>query len=207
MRKSLLIAALGAVLPMFMSDVVAAAAAAPLPPGDVPATPATEAGMDPVGESTSTVAAAVVASAESTSTQPTSPVAESTAEVPNAAPAADAGAHEAGDAPAAGGDVPNGAPAAAEPTTALGSATSAVGADTTSPIAANSPVEQVPLRVTVAGHLEAIYRAVSDADKPAIDHAIGLKEHIGDVLHSIQNGIDVRSGEMVQKLEALFHKL
>jgi hypothetical protein len=61
--------------------------------------------------------------------------------------------------------------------------------------------------VTVAGHLEAIYRAVADADKPAIDQAVGLKEHIGDVLHKIRNGMDVRSGELVQKLEALFHKL
>lgn len=66
---------------------------------------------------------------------------------------------------------------------------------------------RLPLRMEVAQHLEAIYRAVADADKPAIDHAVGLKEHIGDVLHKIRNGMDVRSGELVQKLETLFHKL
>lgn len=185
-----------------------------LPPGDVPATPVPEAGTATAGES-------AIASENSTSGEQSSPSSISgtvstsqaaNAEVPNVAPAAAAGAPEAGDAPAAGGDVPNAAPAAVAPTTAPASATSAAGAGTTSPIGVSSPGEPgtytpMPLRAQVAQHLEAIYSAVANADKPVIDEAVGLKEHIGGVLQSIHNGMDVRTGEMVQKLEALFHKL
>jgi hypothetical protein len=69
----------------------------------------------------------------------------------------------------------------------------------------------VPLHMRVAQHLEAIYSLTRDATEQPVttvtQEAVGVKQHIAEVLHSIQNGIDVRSGELVQKLEALFHKL
>lgn len=214
MRKSLLIAALGAVLPMFMSDPVGAAA--PLPPGDQPQAPQ-EAGTATMGESTNVAsasspsessagdtAATAIASAVTAGTATSNSASQ--AEAGNVAPAADAGGQDpVGDAPVAGGDVPNAAPVAVEPTTAPASATSADGEGTTSPIGASSPASALPGQV--AQHLEAVYQTVVDHAEAATAAATDVKAHIGEVLHMIHNGIAVSEGQLVQKLEALFHKL
>jgi len=127
-------------------------------------------------------------------------------EVPNAVAAVDAGAPEAGDAHADGGELPNAASVAGEPTTALGSASNAAGESITSTIGASS-VDALPK--SVAAHLEAIYALV-------VDHVTGeqrgpdtgmLRTLIGDVLYRISNGMDVRQGELVTKLEALYQAL
>lgn len=67
---------------------------------------------------------------------------------------------------------------------------------------------ELPLSARVAHHLEAIYTMTKASEQATVTtEATGLKEHIGEVLHKVHNGIDVRSGELMQKLEALFHKL
>jgi hypothetical protein len=67
------------------------------------------------------------------------------------------------------------------------------------------------LHVQIAGHLEAIYQlALNSVENPGatIAQVAGdLKEHVADVLHKIRNGMAVAEGELVAKLEALFHKL
>jgi hypothetical protein len=112
------------------------------------------------------------------------------------------------DAPQQAAELPNAAPAAVESTTAPASAPSADGANTTSPIDASSGE---PLHVRVAAHLEAIFQMVKTdtarAPTEAETHAEHVKTHIGDVLHRISNGMAVAEGELVQKLEALYHML
>jgi hypothetical protein len=184
-----------------MSDPVAEAAAQL----------AQEAGTPAVGEQqtadTSPSAPAMVAEAPTSTVASDAP--QQAAELPNDGLTSGITASESGmPVASSSADVPNVAPAAVESTTEPGSAPSADGANITSPIAESS-VE--PLHVRVAAHLEAIFQMVkTDAERApteAESHAGHVKTHIGDVLHRISNGMAVAEGEMVQKLEALYRML
>jgi hypothetical protein len=65
--------------------------------------------------------------------------------------------------------------------------------------------------VSVAHHLEAIFSLVKGHTQSPIQTASAAateaKSHIGDILHKISNGMSVAEGELVQKLQKLFHLL
>jgi hypothetical protein len=223
MRKSLLLASLGAFLPMYMSDVAAAAVSAPeTAPQPSEAKP----------EVAADVIAAAVASAPVTDTGNASgsPATDAAA----ASTSTDASAGEPGNAaaPAAGaltsglieggqsavlaatgGDAPNAGatPAApvsvAEPASSAQSASSAAGASSNGA----SSGDDLPLYARVARHLEEIFRLTKyHADAPQktmAEQTAATKEHIGGILHRLYNGMQVTEGEVVASLSQLYNML
>jgi hypothetical protein len=108
------------------------------------------------------------------------------------------------------GDAPNAAPAVAEQPATQPSAAPASTPAGTLPTGASSPGDD-PLHVKVAGHLEAIYNLTKEAATTPVVQSAAVaseaKSHIGDILHKISNGMSVAEGELVQKLQKLFHLL
>jgi hypothetical protein len=129
-------------------------------------------------------------------------------DLPNVLPASTSGIAEESMPSADSGltaEVPNAVSGAAESTTVTDSASPVSGSGETSSIGANSG--EPPLHVRVAAHLEAIFSMVQEAAPTPSTDAIGLKTHVGDILHRISNGMAVTEGELVQKLESLYRML
>jgi hypothetical protein len=120
------------------------------------------------------------------------------------APLADSGMPQSTELSTASGDLPNVASGAADPTTEPDSAPSADGANTTSPTDASSAE---PPHVRIAAHLEAIYQIAKDIPHVMVVDTREVKNHVENVLHNISNGMAVSEGELVRKLEALYHML
>ncbi|MGG1947095.1 hypothetical protein AB1286_20140 [Trinickia sp. NRRL B-1857] len=235
MRKSILMAILGAALPTYMSDPTMPAVASPIPTGDasgggnstenagISAAPVPDADHTPEQRAAAWEAMGNVAGGTSSGEQSTAAASAEGAQAGvSAGEAGNAGASQASQsasssssqdsaAGAVGGDAPNAVLGAAAPSpSAEGSAMSAAGAATSSLIAGNSAAE-LPLHVRLAQHLEAIYQlAKEDVEKPVrslSQEAVELKAHIADTLHKLHNGIAVSEGVLVQKLEAILRLL
>lgn len=139
------------------------------------------------------------------------------ADLPNVPPASTSGTPQESTPNADSGlkaDVPNAVSGAAESTTDTASAIPASGSGETSSIEGSSAVtsvEQAPLHVRVAGHLEAIFTVVKahvdGVQEASAADTSALKTHVGDILHRISNGMAVSEGELVQKLESLYRML
>lgn len=228
MRKSLLLAALGWAMPMYMSDV--AAAAAPVPIGEnstdnagISAVPVPDADHTPEQRAAALEAMGNAAGGASSAEQKpevasvsAAPAGANAGEAGNAGASSDLAAASPSSSPATataevGGEAPNVASDAVEPSlSAAASATNADGAATSSPIVASSGAE-LPLHLRVARHLEAIFQLTkTEVEAPARSisaEAVELKAHIYETLHKLRNGISVAEGELVQKLEAILRLL
>ncbi len=159
--------------------------------------------------------ASAIASSEPSATTQTS-LAES--ESPNVLPASTSGTLPESEPNAITGsivssesdEVPNAVSGAAESTTGTASAQPASGSGETSSIEENF-VDDRPLHVRVADHLEAIFGMVKahvdGVHEAATTDTSALKTHVGDILHRLSNGMAVSEGELVQKLESLYRML